>query len=639
MGKIRPEASQSLLCSESTGFSPNTYTGTTSVDAGTLILNRASGLNAIAGNLVIGDNIGGGELVQIGSNNQIADASAVTVNEGALFDLGTSSDTITTLSIQGGSVTISTGGVLGITTNLVTIAAAGHTEATISGAGALDLNYNSVTMTIADDTNLAVDASIGVVIQNGAIVKDGPGVLAFSGTNTYSGGTNINSGVLAISTSTGAGTGFVIIGGTATLDLSGGITVVNSLIVNSTGTAISNSAGTNTINGTFNLGVNATIDTAASSSLDIVSVVDDSNNGHGLTKTGVGTLELDGANTYSGVTTVSAGILAISNSGSLGTGNVADNAEIEIINNLLLNNNFTINSAGTAFLVDGLTTIQGSLTLDTDLSISTPGFANLYLNGVIASDGGGIVKDGTGTLGLGQANTYHGATTINGGFLQVFDGQATGTLGAVTINAGSTFVLSTATYSLPAGGLTLADSTTFLVPLSNAETMNGSITLTGNTTFSIATSGVLTVNGAIGGSSGLTKASGGALILNATSTYTGPTSVTGGLLEVEGDISSSNGVTIGASGALGGIGSVPMILGTGGVLAPGDALGTLHSGSVSLNNASTFTTLIHGSTADTGYSHLLSSGPIDLGGALLSTSLRNRPGITSRFHMGSGMAR
>ena len=608
---------------EYTGFSANTYSGTTTVDDGTLILNRASGLNAIAGNLVIGDNIGGGEFVQIGSNNQIASGSGVTVNAGATLDLSGNDDTINSLSLTGGTVTTGAGTLTIHSAGGITTLASSQT-ATLSGHLAFDAANNFFTVAHGT-TQSGVDLSVSAIISSFAnIIKAGAGTMAFSGANTYGGGTNINSGILAISTSTGVGTGPVNILGTGTLDLSGGITVTNNLNVDSSGTAISNSGGTNTISGSFNLGVDATIDTAASTTLIISSVVDDSGNNHGLTKTGLGALQLAAnANTYAGGTTVSAGILEVIYSGSLGTGDVFDNAEIDIYNNLLLNNNFTINSAGTAFVVIGLTTIQGGITLDSDLSISTPGSANLYLNGVIASDGGGIVKNGTGTLGLGQANTYHGETTINGGFLQVFNGQATGTLGAVTINTGATLIDSAATYTLPSGGLSLADSTTFLVPLSNAETLNGLIFLAGNSTFSIATGGVLTVNGAIGGTSGLTESGGGALILNATSNYTGPTSVTGGLLQVEGDISSSSGVTIGASSALGGIGRVSLIHGTGGVLAPGDALGTLHSAGVSLNNASTFTTLIHGSTADTGYSQLVSSGPINLGGASLGTSLGN----------------
>lgn len=346
----------------------------------------------------------------------------------------------------------------------------------------------------------------------------------------------------------------------------------------------------------------------------------------GLTKTGAGVLQLDGANTYTGVTTVSAGILAISNSGSLGTGAVADNAEIEIINNLLLNNNFTINSAGTAFLVDGLTTIQGTVSLSSNLVIDTPGFANLYLNGVVSGSGFGISKNGTGTLGLGQADTYTAGTSINGGSLQVFNGQATGTTGTLAVNAGATFVLSTATYTLPSGGLSLGDSSTFLVPLSNAETLNGSITLTGNTTFSIATSGVLTVSGAIGGSFGLTKTNGGALILEAAGTYTGPTTITAGELLVNGDLTSSPTIDVQSGAVLGGSGRLAQVqVNPGGTFSPGASPVTITAASLAMSSGASFVEQLFGNTpgnGTTGYDQtIVTSGPVNLNNATLNLSL------------------
>ena len=63
---------------------------------------------------------------------------------------------------------------------------------------------------------------------------------------------------------------------------------------------------------------------------------------------------------------------------------------------------------------------------------------DLTLNGVISS-GTDLIKKGDGTLYLNGANTYTGATTINGGVLEVQGGAAIVDTGAVTVNSNGTF--------------------------------------------------------------------------------------------------------------------------------------------------------------------------------------------------------
>ena len=109
----------------------------------------------------------------------------------------------------------------------------------------------------------------------------------------------------------------------------------------------------------------------------------------GLTKTGPGMWILTGNNGYSGVTTIGNGILQVgvgAGTGSLGTGNIADNASLHFNRT----NSLTVSS--------------------------------------LVSGGGSVNQDGTGTLVLANNNTYTGGTSINAGTLQVGNGGATGSL-------------------------------------------------------------------------------------------------------------------------------------------------------------------------------------------------------------------
>jgi len=96
-----------------------------------------------------------------------------------------------------------------------------------------------------------------------------------------------------------------------------------------------------------------------------------------LIKSGSGTQILAGANTYTGSTTISNGMLTIGGSGMLGNGSYANT----------ITNNAAFNCASST---------------------------NQILSGVISGTGS-LIKSGVGTLTLAGSNTYSGATLINGG--------------------------------------------------------------------------------------------------------------------------------------------------------------------------------------------------------------------------------
>src|SRR5439155_1170605 len=70
--------------------------GTTTVNEGTLVLNKTAGTDAILGSLVIGNDAGGAsaDVVQLAAANQINDTAAVTVNSSGLLDLNGNNETL-----------------------------------------------------------------------------------------------------------------------------------------------------------------------------------------------------------------------------------------------------------------------------------------------------------------------------------------------------------------------------------------------------------------------------------------------------------------------------------------------------------------------------------------------------------------
>ncbi len=86
------------------GTAANTYTGLTTINEGTLILNKTAGVNAIAGNLQASNST-----VQLNAANQIADTSSVSLFQNTFFKLNGFNESVAGLNISGNNVTIDFG--------------------------------------------------------------------------------------------------------------------------------------------------------------------------------------------------------------------------------------------------------------------------------------------------------------------------------------------------------------------------------------------------------------------------------------------------------------------------------------------------------------------------------------------------
>ena len=282
--------------------------------------------------------------------------------------------------------------------------------------------------------------------------------------------------------------------------------------------------------------------------------------GNTLTKSGLGTLTLAGANTYSGGTILDAGGLNIINAQALGTGALTINggelantsgATVSNANNNAQNWNgdFSFVGKNNVDLGTGAVTLGGNRTVNITQSYNT-----LTVDGVI-DDGVNtysLTKIGAGQLTLAGANTYGGGTILNEGKLSVNNAQALGT-GALTINGG-----------------TIDNSTTGAIvnANNNAQNWNGDFTFHGTRGWDIGTGAVtlggnrtvtslynnLIVGGTIDDGTNtysLTKAGGGQLTLAGANTYGGGTILNEGTLYINNAQALGSGILTINGGSIG----------------------------------------------------------------------------------------
>jgi fibronectin-binding autotransporter adhesin len=502
----------------------------------------------------------------------------------------------------------------------------------------LYLNSYNLTLDGSSTTNTIAEAMSGT---GGSITKVGSGTWTLSGANTYTGATNIGTagganagtlvlgannvlpgttvniyaGTLDINTRTdtigaltlgggASGTAANITGTTGTLTLGGNVTY--SASNNPNGASIAANLSLGGANRTFTVGDS----TAAANDLSISGVISNGSGNRGITKLGTGTLALSGTNTYTGVTTITAGTLSV---GTIGNGGVAGNlgqasnaANRIVLNGGTLqytgatgstNRRFTLGTSGGTLDASG----SGALTFSNAAAVTLSGTntartltltgANTDANtltGILGNNGSGattLTKSGTGTWVLGGANTYTGGTNLNGGTLRISsDGNLGGTSGPVTFNGGT--LETTATLTLNAARVVTIGS--------------------GGGTFDVNNGTTLTYNGVLTGSGILNKDDTGTFITGGASgnTHTGAINVNAGVFEIAktayvGGIDNAADVAV-ASGAT--------LRFNGGALFTQETIGSLSGAGTVTNVGAAAVNLVYGNNSSTTFSGILTDG-------------------------------
>jgi fibronectin-binding autotransporter adhesin len=472
------------------------------------------------------------------------------------------------------NIRIGTNAVLDLNGISTTVGSVG--EEGLNDGGTISLG--SATLTVGGNSYETFQNGIS---GTGSLVKSGSGTLNLYGSQSYSGSTTVNGGILSSSVAMS----------TASVTVGGGTFRTTAANVLGDSVAVTVNSGTYSVGGSDTIGVlSGSGGTVTVTNGTLTSSFNSANNtfsgtltGAGaFTKAGSGTLTLagSGANTISGGVTVSAGELVFGKSANTAAvgGAVTVNsgallrttAANQFNNNLVsVNGSLDMGGNGQSLALRGSGTVTlGSATLTNNVTVSDS------FSGRITG-AGGVVKSGSGLAIFSGASDYDGATAITGGTLEIQNATALGsTVGATTVSDGAILRLSNATSMTVAENITINGTTGdgSLQNMGGNNTVSGNITLGLNSRIGSSGGGSLTLSGAVngtnrvlyvggannttisGGLSGagsteggtitsLFKDGAGTLTLSGNNTYSGDTRVTAGVLTVASGGNLGNGTS------------------------------------------------------------------------------------------------
>ena len=357
-----------------------------------------------------------------------------------------------------------------------------YTSASLQGAGNIISSYTgNVTFTTgSNNENTTFSGAFNETAAVMNIVKVGTSKLILSGSSNYTGTTMVNAGILNIQNDGALGTSSmitlnavntllelestaapiniestpikingglvnypfeystlknisgdniwtsnIILNGNSVISIDAGTFVVNSISGSTNNLQFTGNGGTIYTNGTINIGTST------------------------LQKIGSSVLVLQKENFYSGITSISGGIVKIENERVFGTTtkiNIYNTGSLELANGLTITgvpiylSAYGLNNTGGLRNISGTNTWNGPITFasttarinsdDGTLLLpnnlngnTTSDYINFGGSGIISIDGiigsGFITKDGLGTLKLNALNTTNGETTLTSGTIEL----------------------------------------------------------------------------------------------------------------------------------------------------------------------------------------------------------------------------
>ena len=349
----------------------------------------------------------------------------------------------------------------------------------------------------------------GVISGAGAVYKYGSAKLVLGGTNTYSGGTQLNGGLVVLDNDSALGNPSGVLSvNSATLDLNGH-TIARSGLNGSGGKITDDSAGA----GISILSVAAGV---------YAGQICDGAHGRklGLEVNGSSGqwFALTGDNTYTGGTTVDSGSeldIGRNTRGNI-TGNVTDNGSLWFCSTENIDFSGTISGSGSVYQ-------YGNSVLTLDGQNTYTGATRIYWGTVVVSNI--VVTNGASNLGNATSQVTLGFFGLHGGVLEYTGNETAPFTRGFSISADSEIDChagSSLTIANPSGASTGGISAGY------------SLTIGGD--------GNVTMSSVISGKGGLTKTGSGTLTLAGSNSYSGGTTITGGTLSFASGALGSSGL-------------------------------------------------------------------------------------------------